>query len=313
VTEVVVVGSLTMDLTADSDRLPGAGETVLGYQFAMVPGGKGNNQAIASARQGASTAMVGRIGRDAFGGRVLEQLSADGVDATWVERDLQLATGIAHIRVDREGQNSIIMVWTANARMDESGAEKVGPVIAEARLLLTQWEVPVPATRAALRIAWEYGVTTILNPAPAVAIDAETLSLVDVCVPNEFEARAMTGEDATSLEGAIRAARKLLALGGGSVIVTTGDRGAVYVDSDEVLEIGTIHVDTVDTVAAGDAFCGGLAASLARGDSKEHALVRATAAGALATTVAGATTSLPTREAVEALLARSGPPVLRSR
>ncbi|MHB8393052.1 MAG: ribokinase [Candidatus Dormibacteria bacterium] len=310
-TRVVVVGSLTMDLTAGSDRLPVAGETVLGNRFAMVPGGKGNNQAIATARQGAATAIVGRIGRDPFGDKVLAQLRADGVNARGVERHPELTTGIAHIRVDAQGQNSIIMVPIANASMDEEAVVAAGSVIAAAQVLLTQLEIPVPATRAALRIAREHGVLTVLNPAPAAVLGADTLSLVDILVPNEFEAATLSGEDASTAEGAMRAARKLLELGCGAVVVTMGERGCVYVDSDTMLEISAIAVATIDTVAAGDAFCGALAAGLALGEPRNQALARATAAGALATTRAGATSSLPSDAEVKELLARNGAPAIR--
>lgn len=306
--QVVVVGSLTIDLTAGSERLPVAGETVLGTRFAMVPGGKGNNQAIAAARQGASTAIVGRIGQDSFGDQVLAQLTADGVDSSGVERHPELATGIAHIRVDARGQNSIVMVPIANQSMDELASQAARGVIAGAKVLLTQLEIPIRATREALRIARHHGVLTILNPAPAADLGADTLSLVDILVPNEFEAATLTGEDAGTTEGAVRAASKLLSSGCGAVLVTMGERGSVYLDSEGKMAIAAIPVDTVDTVAAGDAFCGGLAAGLARGEKREQALARATAAGALATTRSGATSSLPSASEVEELLARCGPP-----
>ncbi|MHB1639720.1 MAG: ribokinase [Candidatus Dormibacteria bacterium] len=307
---MVVVGSLTIDLTANCDVMPLAGETVLGSQFSMVPGGKGNNQAIAAARLGAATAMVGRIGQDAFGDRVLKQLAADGVDATRVERCAGMATGIAHIRVDRSGQNSIVMVPLANSAMDEEAVAGCAEAIQSARILLTQMEIPLDATRAALRLARAGGVTTVLNPAPAAPIDRSMLALVDVCVPNEFEAKVLTGIDAGTVDGAIRAAHALLQLGCGSVVVTLGERGAVHVDKEGVTVVAALSVTTVDTVAAGDAFCAGLVAALAAGEPRDTALARATAAGALAATVAGATSSLPTKAAVDKLLSESGGPVL---
>jgi ribokinase len=310
VAEVVVVGSLTMDLNANCVEMPQAGETVLGTGFSMVPGGKGNNQAIASARLGAATAMVGRIGQDEFGDRVLEQLAADGVDATRVERSAALRTGIAHIRVDRGGQNSIVMVPLANQEMDEACVARHATAISSARVLLTQLEIPQEATRAALRLARAAGVTTVLNPAPAATLDAETLAMVDVLVPNEFEASWLTGEAADTVEGAVRAGRRLLDMGCGAVIVTLGDRGAVHVGAQQVLRVEPLTVTAVDTVAAGDAFCAGLVAALAKRRPLDAALARAAAAGALATTLAGATSSLPTRAAVDRLLAESGGPAI---
>ncbi len=310
VAEVVVVGSLTMDLSVNCREMPGRGETVLGTGFTMVPGGKGNNQAIGSARLGVATAMVGRVGHDEFGERVLEQLASDGVDATRVERSDALRTGIAHIRVDRSGQNSIVMVPLANSEMDEATVVRHAGAITSARVLLTQLEIPLEATRAALRLARESGVRTVLNPAPAASLDASTLEMVDILVPNEVEASWLTGEPADSVEGAVRAARRLLALGCGAVIVTLGDRGAVHVDAQGAQLVSALTVPAIDTVAAGDAFCAGLVAALAAGDPRELALARATAAGALATTVAGATSSLPSRASVERLLAESGGPAI---
>ncbi len=311
-TAVVVVGSLTIDLTANCTEMPGAGETVLGTDFAMVPGGKGNNQAIGSARLGAATAMVGRVGQDDFGDQVLGQLAADGVDATRVERSAAIRTGIAHIRVDRSGQNSIVMVPLANSEMDEATVVRHASAITSARVLLTQLEIPLEATRAALRLAKAGGVITVLNPAPAAPLDPATLAMVDVLVPNEFEASSLTGEAVDGVEGAVRAARRLLSLGCGSVIVTLGARGAVHVDARGILTVAALPVTAVDTVAAGDAFCAGLVAALAAGEPREAALGRATAAGALATTLAGATTSLPTKAAVDRLLFESGGPVITS-
>jgi ribokinase len=306
--DVVVVGSLTMDLNAFCERMPKAGETLLGEEFSMVPGGKGNNQAIASARQGARTAMVGRVGRDSFGDRVMDQLAADGVDFAQVARDPELATGIAHIRVDRGGQNSIVMVPLANGAMDEAAVLDSEELIAASGLLLTQLEIPLGTTRAALEVARRRGVVTVLNPAPAAPLDSEVLALVDYLVPNEFEAELLTGQEASSPEGALKAARILLGRGCRAVVVTMGGQGSLYADRERVLKISALKVDAVDTVAAGDAFCGGLAAALAGGANLEAALARATAAGALATTVAGATSSLPTLEATMELLEGCGGP-----
>ena len=310
--DVVVVGSLTMDLNAFCERMPKAGETLLGDEFSMVPGGKGNNQAIASARQGAKTAMVGIVGKDSFGDRVMEQLAVDGVDATYVVRNSKLPTGIAHIRVDGEGQNSIVMVPLANGAMNEAAVLEAEELIVGSGLLLTQLEIPMEATRAALEIARRRGVATVLNPAPAARLEPELLALVDFVVPNEFEAELLTGERATSPEGALKAARVLLGMGSRSVVVTMGDRGSLYADRDLVLRISALTVDAIDTVAAGDAFCGGLAAALAGGSKLELALARATAAGALATTAAGATSSLPSIRATTELLESSGGPTFET-
>ncbi|MHB1527247.1 MAG: ribokinase [Candidatus Dormibacteria bacterium] len=310
---MVVVGSMSMDLTAQAPRLPTVGETVLGTRFTMVPGGKGNNQAIAAARQGVSTAMVGCLGDDAFNGPVRDLLAAAGVDTTHVLTLPHQASGVAHIMVDGSGRNIIITVPLANGRLSPVEIAAAGPLLRSAGVVLTQLEIPLDAVGAALATARSHRVRTILNPAPAAELGDEMLSLVDICVPNEAEAEALTGEDVSSVEGATRAARALLGRGCGSAVITLGERGCLYADRQRVLEVASIQVDTVDTVAAGDAFCGALAAWLATGLTVEEALARASAAGALATTVPGATPSLPTWEATRELLLRAGPPTVRGR
>jgi ribokinase len=182
--EVVVVGSLSMDLTAVTTRLPVPGETVMGSAFAMVPGGKGNNQAVTCARQGVATAMVGRIGSDSFGAAIRAQLVAEGVDVTHLTTDPSRATGIAHITVDSAGQNFIIVVPQSNHALTAEHVTKAAGLIEDAAVLLVQLEVRLEVVRAALDLARRAGATTMLNPAPALAVDDGLLSKVDLCLPN---------------------------------------------------------------------------------------------------------------------------------
>ncbi|MHB8312198.1 MAG: ribokinase [Candidatus Dormibacteria bacterium] len=310
--EVVVVGSLNMDLAVAAPRLPRAGETILGTEFSMVPGGKGNNQVIACARQGAATAMVGRLGNDRFAAQILDLLRAEGVDASHVSTDPELDTGVAQIVVSATGENTIVVVPLANSTLDQARIEAARPLLIGARVLLSQLEIPLPAVAASLRIARALGLTTMLNPAPARELDDGLMGLVDVCLPNQAEATTLTGEDASSVEGALRAARRLRERGCRAAVVTLGKLGCVWADSQGAFEMAAIPADAVDTVAAGDAFCGALAAAVAQGLSLRAALARATAAGSLATTVKGATSSLPSREAVDRLLARVGSPEIRA-
>jgi len=304
--EVVVVGSLNMDLATAAPRLPRAGETLLGTQFSMTPGGKGNNQALACVRQGAATAMVGRVGDDPFATQILGLLQAHGVDTGQVSRNHQMGTGIAQIVVGGAGENSIVVVPLANSTLDPAAIGNARELLSGARVLLTQLEIPLPAVTAALAMGRALGLTTMLNPAPARELDQELLSLVDICVPNQVEATTLTGEDTGTVAGAVRAARNLCDRGCGAAVVTLGERGCVWADRDGDFEMAAIPVAAVDTVAAGDAFCGALAAALSAGRSLRLALERATAAGALATTVRGATSSLPTREAVDRMLEQCG-------
>jgi ribokinase len=305
--QVVVVGSLSMDLTASATRLPSPGETVIGSSFTMVPGGKGNNQAITCARQGVATAMVGRVGRDVFGDAVRAQLVREGVDVSHLLTDLSVPTGIAHITVDAAGQNSIIIVPLSNHALTVQDVMEAATLIAGASVLLVQLEVQLEVVRAALETAKRTGTTTMLNPAPALELPDELLSMVDICVPNELEAAALTRMRVDDAASAIDAAGALHARGCGAVVVTLGSKGSVYLDKEQALEVPALSVPVVDTVAAGDAFCGAFASALARGSDVEACLVRATATGALAVGVPGATPSLPLAGAVDEALSRFGP------
>lgn len=302
--DIVVVGSLSMDFTARAARLPLVGETLIGSAFTTVPGGKGNNQAITCARQGVTTAMIGCIGTDLLGDMIVKLFAEYGLDPVHLIRDPSVPTGIAHITVDAEGRNTIIIVPQANSMMSPERVRDHEALIRSARVVLTQLEIPVEATRAALTIGRQGGALTILNPAPAREVDDELLGLADICVPNEIEAFGLTGQEVIDRETALRAASVLRDRGCREVVVTLGEQGAVYVGPDTTLDVPAFKVDVVDTVAAGDAFCGALAAGLALGASRAVALERAAAAGALAATVPGASPSLPTAAGLESLLER---------
>ena len=280
--QVVVVGSLSMDLTAQTATLPSPGETVIGSSFTMVPGGKGNNQALTCARQGVTTAMVGRVGADAFGEAIRAQLVAEGVDVSHLTTDPGVATGIAHITVDSAGQNFIIVVPQSNHSLTVENVAQAAGLIEDASVLLVQLEIRLEVVKAALDLARRAGTTTMLNPAPALELDDELLSKVDICLPNEVEAAALAHMRVDDVAGAVKAAGELVRRGCGAAVVTLGARGAVYVDAKSVLEAPALPVPVVDTVAAGDAFCGTFASAIARGADLETGLVRATAAGALA-------------------------------
>ncbi|MGA2528431.1 MAG: ribokinase [Acidimicrobiales bacterium] len=311
-TQVAVVGSLSMDLTAQTASLPSPGETVIGRGFTMVPGGKGNNQAVTCARQGVTTAMVGRVGSDGFGDVIRAQLIAEGVDVSHLTADPQIATGIAHITVDSTGQNFIIIVPRSNHSMTTVHLEQAATLIGDAAVMLVQLEIRLEVVKAALGIARRAGTTTVLNPAPALELDDELLSMVDFCIPNEVEAATLTQMKIDDLSGAVKAAKELRRRGCRAVIVTLGAKGAIFVDRERTLEVPSLSVPVVDTVAAGDAFCGTFASSLARGEDLEVGLVKATGAGALAVGVPGATPSLPLAGAVDEIIARLGPVELKS-
>jgi ribokinase len=297
-----------MDLTAKTVTAPLPGETVVGTSFTMVPGGKGNNQAVTCARQGVPTSIIGRLGEDRFGDEIRAQLLAEEVDVSHLAIDRGSPTGIAHIRLDATGENSIVVVPGANSTLGVDDIARATGLIEEASVLLVQLEVPLVTVEAALEIARCAGTITLLNPAPAQELSDELLAKVDICVPNELEAAALTQLEVDGPASAAWAAARLRSRGCGSVVVTLGSKGAVYLDSERTLHLAALEVPVVDTVAAGDAFCGALASALANRSPIDAALARASATSALAVGVAGATSSLPPAEAVDELLARMDGP-----
>ena len=300
---VIVVGSLNMDLVARSSRIPKPGETIIGGEFRTVPGGKGANQAVAAARMGAEVSMVGRLGQDAFAQPLLENLSAAGIDYTFVKQDPGAATGVALIVVDNAGENSIVVASGANMRLTPEDVDAAASSIASADALLLQLENPLETVVRAAEVARHNGVTVLLNPAPARSLPEQLLSLVDVLIPNETEAALLTGLPVSTEEEATAAAAALQGLGVGSVIITLGERGAFFASGEKTVAIPAFDVTPVDTTAAGDAFVAGFGVALAEGRSMADSVRWGNAAGALAATKLGAQPSLPTREEVEALLA----------
>jgi ribokinase len=280
---VAVVGSFMMDLVARTSRLPKPGETVIGESFAMFLGGKGFNQAVACARSGAPTAMVGRVGDDDFGRRFLASLDEEGIDRAGVSVDPEVGNGVGLPVVDGEGQNAIIVIPQANHRL--TPADLPVDVLSSASVVLLQWELPADVTIAAARIAHEAGATVVLNPAPAVGSLADYDGLIDVLVPNESEAAALG--DAPE---------------GVSLVLTLGEKGALVRHDGREERFDPHAVTCIDTVGAGDAFCGALCAALDAGASLFEAARIGNAAGALAVTKAGAEPSMPRRAAIDALL-----------
>ncbi len=282
--DVCVVGSTNLDLVATTERLPGPGETVLGRDYAEHPGGKGLNQAVASARAGARVAFVSAVGDDDAGRRLLGVMAADGVDTTGVRIVEGSPTGRALIGVSDAGENSIIVVPGANASV---AIDSFPPC----RVVLAQLEVPLHTVEAAFVLARAAGATTVLNPAPARTLPPSLLGLCDVVVPNEHEVELLGGVPA------------LLGLGVRAVVVTLGSAGAVLHTADGATPIPPFPVDPVDTTGAGDTFCGWLGARLAAGDALADALRAASAAAAISTTRVGAVPSIPTAAEVAAFLA----------
>ncbi|MET8816321.1 ribokinase [Streptomyces sp. NPDC004549] len=302
-TGVLVVGSITADVTAFTRRLPRPGETVLGDDFTLVLGGKGANQAVAAARAGAPTWMAGCVGEDLFRDLALDGLRGHGVETSEV-RTVPGRTGVAHIRVDASGENDIVITPLANASLTpEMVDESIAATRDLTRVLLLQLEVRAEVTRHAARAGAEAGFTVVLDPAPAQRLPDDIWQYVDVVTPNESEAAALTGVEVDGPESAERAARWFLDRGVRHALITLGGAGAVSVTADAVRHFPAFPVTPVDTTAAGDAFTGAFGAALAAGLDADTAVRRGMAAGALATTRPGASPSLPDLTAVDALLA----------
>lgn len=305
--QVVVVGSLNMDLVARAPRIPAPGETLLGGEFHTVPGGKGANQAVAAARLGADVCMVGRLGDDDFAAQLLANLEADRVDHREVTRDAGSTTGVALIVVADDGQNSIVVASGANMQVTPGDVDAAAETIAAADVLLLQLEVPLDAVQRAAEIAHEHGVPVVLNPAPARDLAAGLLARVDVLIPNESETALLTGLPVGSEAELEAAARALLDRGISTAILTLGARGAMLATGSGVEVIPTFEVQAVDTTAAGDAFVAGFSVALAEGRPPAEAVRWGNAAGALAATRMGAQTSLPRRAELEQLLLQQTP------
>lgn len=302
--DVVVLGSLNMDLVVRTGRIPRPGETIHGEDFRTIPGGKGANQAAAAAKMGAQVEMVGRVGQDNFGPALLDNMRAQGVGVAHVRMDPGAASGIALITVDAAGENTIVVAPGANGRVSLDDLAAARDVLAGAHYLIMQFEIPLPVVRAAIELARELGVRVILNPAPAYAVEPGFLEGVHCLVANETEAERLTGVGVADLASAERAGRAFLAQGIPVAIITLGAQGAMLVTPEGAVHVPARAVQAVDATAAGDAFIGGLTAALLRGYAWPEAVRYATCAGTLAATVLGAQTSIPTAAQVDAFYAQ---------
>lgn len=299
---VAVVGSANIDLVVSCDRFPKAGETILGRDFGMYPGGKGANQASACARLGAEVHFLAKVGRDAFRDRLMESLRATGIDPSHVLVDEEAPTGVALITVDGRGQNEIIVVSGSNMRLSPEDVRANDEIFEDASVVGLQLEVPLETVMEAARTGKRAGAAIILNPAPARQLPDGLLRHVDFLTPNESEASLLSGVEVIDTESAERAARILLDRGVRCVIVTLGAGGALLVREDGSRQFPAYRVDSVDTTAAGDAFNGALAHGLGLGQSVEDAIDHANGVAAFAVTRMGAQTSMPSSKELESFL-----------
>jgi ribokinase len=300
---IVVFGSINMDLVVRAPHAPESGETVIGSSFATVPGGKGANQAVAAARLGRHTRLVGRVGADVFGDALCRALVAAGVDTGGVETHATAPSGVALITIDDAAENRIVVAPGANAMLDHDDLDRLETALAGARILLLQLEVPLAVVGDAAQRARSRGVLVLLDPAPAVPLSPDLYRAVDVLTPNQTEAAQLVGHTGGQPLDVPAAAETLLGRGVGAVIIKLGDRGVYLATAERRQYRPAFIVTAVDTVAAGDAFNGALAVALDEGASLDVAVEWGLAAGAIAVTRPGAQSALPNRTEVLDLLA----------
>ncbi len=303
---ILVFGSINIDLVTKTPRLPIAGETLQGYDFFTAPGGKGANQAVAAARLGIATHLVGRVGNDDFGRQLLTNLQVAGVHTDGVLVDTSITSGIAVITVDDAGENQIIIIPGANGQLDESDVERLKGLLPGATALLMQLEIPLSTVLSAAQAAHAANVPVILDPAPAQNLPDELYPLVDIITPNQLEASHLVGFPVNGIETAQQAATVLRQRGVATVIVKLGAQGVYCTTASETFFVPAFSVQTVDTVAAGDAFNGALAVALAEGLALREAVRWGVAAGAISVTKAGAQPSLPNRDTFDQFLRDRG-------
>lgn len=304
--KVAILGIFVADLAFRAPRPPAMGETIIGSDFKMGPGGKGSNQAVAAARAGADVTFISRLGRDSFGEIALATWKAENINTGKVALSSDLPTGAAYIFVQEQtGANCIIVVPGAAGAISVADVENAAAEIRAAKVFVTQLEQPTPAAQRGLEIARAAGVVTVFNPAPAAPLPDALYGLCDYITPNETEASTLTGIEVTNLDSARAAAERLLQRGVKVALITLGEAGALYHSAQESVLIPAFSAGkVVETTGAGDAFNGGFAAALAAGRAPQDAVRFGCATAGISVTRPGTAPSMPKLAEIEALLAR---------
>jgi len=303
--EITIVGSFAVGLTMRAPKLPIFGETMLGSDFDMGPGGKGSNQAVGTARLGAHSALVAMIGTDKLAGIATDLYAAEGVDAAHVAQRPERATGVGFIILNDRGENFIILDMGANELMDAAAVDAAESRIAQSSVVMAVLEIPTAAAARAMELGREHGARTILNPAPARALPPEIFANVDYLTPNESELRILLGLPAHDPSSSRELAAELRKRGVRTVVVTLGQTGALILADDLDVMVPAVPVDVVDTTGAGDAFNSGFAIALAEGRDVVDAVRYGVACGAVACTKLGVVPSLPGRARADAIYAEA--------
>lgn len=296
--KILVVGSLNMDFSIETPRIPVPGETIMGTGVKLVPGGKGANQVYTIGKLGGDVAMIGAVGDDSFGDMLIDNLKNVGVNVEGIERIPGGTTGQAFIPVDESGENSIIVIGGTNGQVDEEILKKYEYLMDEADIVVMQQEIPLTTVMAAKQMAMEKGKTIIVDPAPAAAMPDEFWDGIDYIKPNETELGILIGKELSTQEEYKEAAQEMLRKGVKKLLVTLGSKGCLIVSPEGEEFIPANKVKAVDTTAAGDTFTGAFAVALSQGKSEKEAITFAQKASAIAVTRKGAQASVPTLEEV---------------
>lgn len=302
--KITVVGSSNMDLVVKSKRIPAVGETILGGDFIMVPGGKGANQAVAAAKLGAEVYFIAKLGDDAFGIQSLDNFKKEGVNIKYIIQTKEAPSGVALIMVDDKGNNSIVVAPGANQKLSPEDVKAAEADLASSGAVVAQLEVPLETIECAAQLANKTAVPFVLDPAPARELSPELLKMMDVVTPNETEAEILSGLEVKDQDTARTAAEWLLSVGVKTVILTMGVQGYLLADEEKTEFVTARKVEAVDSTAAGDAFTGSLAVGMAQGKTLSEAALFANYVAGLSVTKMGAQPSMPTLQQVQDFVER---------
>jgi ribokinase len=296
---IVVIGSSNTDMVIKADHLPAAGETIIGGNFFMNPGGKGANQAVAASRLGGNVCFIAKTGNDIFGRQSVQIFNEEGINTSYILTDPIHPSGVALITVDKNGENCIVVASGANASLMPEDLVKAKQVIKEAAFVLIQLEIPLITVEYIAALAAGNGAKVILNPAPGYKLPQSLLRHISVITPNQKEAEVLTGIEVVDLFSAQEAAKKINSWGIETVIITLGSNGALLFRNEKFTLIPSLSVTAIDTTGAGDVFNGALAVALSEGRDYSVATAFACKAAAISVTRIGAQQSTPQRKEVD--------------
>ena len=296
--KIVVIGSTNTDMTAFADKMPLPGETVMGNDFVIGPGGKGANQAVAAKRLGGDVYFICKVGNDIFGENTVKHFIEEGLDPSGIMRSSK-PSGVALITVDKDAENCIVVASGANGDYTEEDIRNCREAIESCDILLMQLEIPVPAVIEAAKIGHEKGMFVVLNPAPACELPETIFKYISLFIPNETELEKYSGMKVYDQESAFKAAKSLMDRGVGKIIVTMGSKGSLICEGNEAVMVKAHKVDAVDTTGAGDCYCGSLCVALSEGKGLKEAAEFASKASALSVQKPGAQNAMPYRNEID--------------